>query len=122
MKNTKQDFPIFKNNPDLVYLDSSATAQKPQVVIDAVSNFYAQNNSNIHRGIYALSQNATDLFESVRSKVAKFINAASDKEIIFTSNTTEAINLASYGWARKFLKAGDIIVVSEMEHHSNLVP
>ncbi len=118
----KQDFPIFKNHPELVYLDSSATSQKPKSVIDAVSSFYEKNNSNIHRGIYDLSQTATDMFESVRRKVADFIGATSENEIIFTSSTTEAINLAAYGWARKFLQSGDIIVLSEMEHHSNIVP
>ncbi len=122
MKNIKQDFPIFKNNPELVYLDSSATSQKPQVVIDAVRDFYEKNNSNIHRGIYDLSQNATEMFESIRKKVADFIGASTDKEIIFTSSTTEAINVVAYGWARKFLKKGDVIVLSEMEHHSNIVP
>ncbi len=122
MNDIKKDFPIFKNHPDLVYLDNSATSQKPQVVIDAVSEFYQKYNSNIHRGIYNLSQNATELFENTRKKVANFIGASTDKEIIFTSNTTEAINLAAYGWARRFLKSGDIIVISEMEHHSNIVP
>src|SRR6266403_592278 len=122
MKNVKTDFPIFKNYPELVYLDSSATSQKPQSVIDTVSEFYEKNNSNIHRGIYDLSQHATELFENTRKKVAEFIGADSEKEIIFTSSTTESINLAAYGWARKFLQKGDIIVLSEMEHHSNLVP
>lgn len=122
MRDVKKDFPIFKNHPELVYLDSSATSQKPQVVIDAVKNFYEKNNSNTHRGIYDLSQKATDLFENTRKKVAAFIGASSEQEIIFTSSTTEAINLAAYGWARKFLKTGDIIVLSEMEHHSNFVP
>lgn len=122
MKNIKQDFPIFTNNPELIYLDSSATSQKPQRVIDAVSSFYEKNNSNIHRGIYDLSQTATDMFENTRKKVAGFIGASTEQEIIFTSSTTEAINLAAYGWARKFLKPGDIIVLSEMEHHSNIIP
>ncbi len=122
MKNIKKDFPILENYPDLVYLDSSATSQKPHVVIDAVRNFYEKNNANIHRGIYDLSQNATEMFENTRKKIANFIGASTDNEIIFTSSTTDAINLVAYGWARKNLKQGDIIVLSEMEHHSNIVP
>jgi cysteine desulfurase / selenocysteine lyase len=122
MKNIKQDFPIFKNHPELIYLDSSATSQKPQQVIDAVTNFYKFSNSNIHRGIYDLSQQATDMFESVRKKVAGFIGAATEKEIVFTSGTTESINFIAYGYAEKFLQEGDSIVISEMEHHSNIVP
>jgi len=121
-KNIKQDFPIFKNHPDLVYLDSAATSQKPQQVIDAVRNFYEFHNANIHRGIYELSQDATELFESTRKKVADFIGAYDSSEIIFTGNASEAMNIAAYGWARKFLQSGDIIVTSEMEHHSNIVP
>ncbi len=122
MKNIKQDFPIFKNHPELVYLDNSATSQKPQSVIDAVTNFYEKNNSNIHRGIYDLSQSATDMFESVRKKVADFIHSDSEKEIIFTSSTTESINLVAVGYAKKFLQKGDIVVLSDVEHHSNIVP
>jgi cysteine desulfurase/selenocysteine lyase len=118
----KQDFPLFKNYPDLVYLDSSATSQKPQVVIDAVSNFYENYNSNIHRGIYGLSQKATDLFEEARKKVSLFINANNPSEIIFTSGATEAINMVAEGWGKKNLKKGDIVVLTEMEHHSNIVP
>ena len=118
----KKDFPIFDTHPDLIYLDSAATSQKPQIVIDAVSDFYKKNNSNIHRGIYTLSQRATDLFEQVREKTALFINANSIQEIIFTSSTTESINLVATGYARKFLKKGDIVLLSEMEHHSNIVP
>lgn len=122
MKNVKQDFPIFQNHPKLVYLDSSATSQKPQPVIDAVTKFYEFSNSNIHRGIYDLSQQATDMFENLRKKVADFIGASSEKEVIFTSSTTESINVVAEGFAKKFLKPGDIIVLSEMEHHSNIVP
>ena len=118
----KQDFPLFKNNPDLVYLDSSATSQKPQVVIDAVSNFYTNSNSNIHRGIYDLSQKATDKFEEVRKKVASFINAKDASEIIFTAGATESLNVVAFGWGRKFLKKGDIVVLSVMEHHANIIP
>jgi cysteine desulfurase/selenocysteine lyase len=110
------------NNSSLVYLDSAATAQKPQSVIDAVKNFYEKYNSNIHRGLYDLSQTATDLFENTRKKVADFIGADDSAEIIFTSNTTESINLVASGWAKKFLKKGDVVVLSEMEHNSNIVP
>jgi cysteine desulfurase / selenocysteine lyase len=122
MNNIKQDFPIFKNHPELIYLDNSATSQKPQQVIDAVSNFYEFSNSNIHRGIYDLSQQATDMFENVRKKVAGFIGARSEKEIVFTSGTTASINYVAYGYAEKFLQEGDSIVISEMEHHSNIIP
>jgi cysteine desulfurase/selenocysteine lyase len=118
----KKDFPLFKNYPDLVYLDSAATSQKPQVVIDAISDFYANYNANIHRGMYDLSQKATEMFEDIRKKVADFINAENASEIIFTSGTTGSINLAAFGWVKKFLKKGDVIVLSEMEHHSNIVP
>ncbi len=116
------DFPIFKNNPGLVYLDSAATSQKPQAVINAVSNFCETHNSNIHRGIYTLSHNATDLFEKTREKVAKFIGTKTASEIIFTSGTTESINLVARGYGNKHLEKGDIVVLSEMEHHSNIVP
>ena len=118
----KSDFPIFKNNPDLVYLDSAATSQKPGVVIDAIKNFYENYNSNVHRGIYKISEKATEAYEEVRKKVAKFINAKSEKEIIFTRNTTESINLVANTWAKDKIKSEDEIVISEMEHHSNLLP
>jgi cysteine desulfurase / selenocysteine lyase len=118
----KQDFPIFKTYSDLVYLDSAATSQKPQNVIEAVSEFYTTKNANIHRGIYDLSQKATYVFKITREKVAGFIGANDSEEIILTSGTTESINIAAFGWAKKFLKKGDIIVLSEMEHHSNVVP
>lgn len=124
MKNNldfKKDFPIFVNNPDLVYLDSASTSQKPQSVIAAVSDFYKNTNSNIHRGIYDLSQMATEIFENTRKKVADFAGAKSASEIIFTSGTTESINLVASGYARKFLKKGDCVILSEMEHHSNIV-
>ena len=122
MKNYKADFPIFADHPDLVYLDSAATAQKPQAVIDAVNRLYAHSNASIHRGMYDLSQDATDQFEAVRGKVAKFIGAASPDEIVFTSGTTESMNMIAYGWARQNLKRGDIIVLTDMEHHANIVP
>ncbi|MBI2597210.1 cysteine desulfurase [Candidatus Daviesbacteria bacterium] len=118
----KSDFPIFDEYPNLVYLDNAATSQKPHTVIDAVKQFYVKYNANIHRGIYKLSENATQKYENVRSKVAGFIGCDDPKEIIFTKNTNEAINLIVYGWARVNLKKGDIVVLSEMEHHANIVP
>lgn len=118
----KNDFPIFKTHPDVVYLDSAATSQKPQVVIDAVSDFYTTKNANIHRGIYDLSQTATDMIENTRKKIASFIHAKEPSEIIFTRGATESLNLVAFGWAKKFLKKGDIVVLSEMEHHANCVP
>lgn len=122
LKNVKKDFPIFANYPDLVYLDSAATSQKPTLVLNAVSDFYTKSNSNIHRGIYDLSVKATQIFEESRLKVSKFIGASNPKEIIFTGNASEAINLVAIGFAKKFLKSGDIVVTSETEHHSNFVP
>jgi cysteine desulfurase / selenocysteine lyase len=118
----RNDFPIFRYYPDLVYLDSASTSQKPQSVIDAVSTFYTTKNANIHRGIYDLSQEATEVYENIRNNVSKFIGAKDASEIIYTSGTTESINLVAFGWAKKFLKKGDIVVLSEMEHHSNVVP
>lgn len=122
MGNYKKDFPIFKNRKQsFVYLDSGATSQKPGSVIDAVTYFYENLNSNIHRGIYSLSEEATVAYEGVREKVAGFINSENN-EVIFTGNTNESINLVVFGYAKKFLKAGDIVVLSEMEHHANIVP
>ncbi|HLC87847.1 MAG TPA: SufS family cysteine desulfurase [Patescibacteria group bacterium] len=122
MKNLKHDFPIFKNRKvPFVYLDSGATSQKPKSVIDAVTYFYENLNANIHRGIYSLSEEATAAYEGVREKVAKFINSETN-EVIFTGNTNESINLVVFGFAKKFLKKGDIVVLSSMEHHANLVP
>jgi len=124
-KKIKKDFPIFQttmNGKPLVFLDSAASSQKPQKVIDAFSDFYRCRNANIHRGAYRLSYEATDLYELTRKKVQEFLNAKEPEEIIFTRNTTESINLIAYSYAMKFLKEGDEILVSEMEHHSNLVP
>ncbi len=106
----------------LVYLDSAATSQKPSVVIDSMSDFYARHNSNIHRGIHRLAEEATAAYEAARDRVAAFIGAASASEIVFTRNATESINLVAQTWGRAELKAGDRIVLTEMEHHSNLVP
>lgn len=123
MKNNfKQDFPIFTNRPKLIYLDNAATTQKPQQVINAVINFYTKYNSNVHRGVYDLSFEATEIYEGARKKIADFINAKDPSEIIFTGNTTEAINLVVLGYAKKNLEKGDIVVLTEMEHHSNIVP
>ena len=117
----RSDFPIFKDKL-LVYLDSAATTQKPKQVIEAVSDFYSNYNANVHRGIYELSMKATETFESARQKVAKFINASDWRSIVFTGGTTESINLVAYSWARKNLNKGDGILITEMEHHSNIVP
>jgi cysteine desulfurase/selenocysteine lyase len=120
----KDDFPIFKrriNGHPLVYLDNAATTQKPQVVLDALIDYYTNHNANVHRGNHTLSDEATNLYEAAREAVAKFINADS-QEIVFVRNTTEAINLVAYSWGRRNLKAGDTIILTELEHHSNLLP
>ena len=117
----KRDFPIFRNNPDVVFLDSAASAQKPQVVIDAVSGFYERDYANVHRGVYGLSQRATDKYEAARETVRRFLNAKTAKEIIFVRGATEAINLVAQTWGT-LLKAGDEVLVTELEHHSNIVP
>ena len=121
----REDFPILKqkiHGKPLVYLDNGATSQKPQAVIDALARYYSAENSNIHRGVHSLSERATADYEAARGKVRGFINAPSDKEIVFVRGTTEAINLVAQSYARSFLKAGDEIIVSAMEHHSNIVP
>ncbi len=121
----RADFPALHqlvHGKPLVYLDNAATAQKPQIVIDTLSHFYERDNSNVHRGLHALSMRATDAYESARSRVAKFINAADPAEIIFTRGTTESINLVAASWGSANLKPGDVILLTEMEHHSNLVP
>jgi cysteine desulfurase / selenocysteine lyase len=121
----RKDFPTLAqsvNDKPLVYLDNAATSQKPLHVIQALDEYYRNYNANIHRGIHTLSEKATAAYENARRLVAGFINAPEVEEIIFTRNTTESINLVAYGWGRKFLKAGDVIVATEMEHHSNLVP
>ena len=121
----KKDFPIFSrqiNGRDLVYLDSAATTQKPIEVIDSITSYYKNCNSNIHRGIYSISIEATELYENARNTIAKFINANSSREIIFTRNATESINLVANAWVSANLKEGDSIILTEMEHHSNLVP
>ena len=125
VRRIRADFPILgervQDRP-LVYLDNGATAQKPRAVIDALSQYYATQNANVHRGVHHLSQVATDAYEAARRKVATFINAASDREIIFVRGTTEGINLIAQTFGRVQIGAGDEIIVSEMEHHSNIVP
>ena len=121
----REEFPILerivKGNP-LVYLDNAATSQKPRVVLDSLMHYYTRQNANIHRGIHTLAEEATAAFEDTRNTVQKFINAASREEIIFTRGATEGINLVAYSWGRKNIKAGDEIIISTMEHHSNIVP
>ena len=121
----RADFPILArriNGKPLVYLDSAATSQKPAPVIDIMTDYYRRYNANPHRGVYAISEEATAAYEGARQRVAHFINAGSPKEVIFTRNTTEAINLVRYSWGRANIGAGDGILLTEMEHHSNLVP
>jgi cysteine desulfurase/selenocysteine lyase len=121
----RADFPILHqevNGQPLVYLDNAATTQKPNAVIDAISNYYRMDNSNVHRGAHALADRATVKFEAARSKIAEFLNAPDAKQIIWTRGTTESINLVAASWGKANLKAGDRILVSAMEHHSNIVP
>ncbi len=121
-----RDFPILafptSRGKRLAYLDSAASSQKPQAVIDALVHYYSHDNANIHRGVYELAERATDAFERAREKVARFINAAEPAEVIWTRNTTEAINLVSFTWGLRHLGPGDAILTSQLEHHSNLVP
>jgi cysteine desulfurase/selenocysteine lyase len=123
-KVVKRDFPIFRGSrtPALIYLDSAATSQKPDAVLAAMDRYYSTHNANIHRGIYRIAEEATAAYEDARRRVANFIGAPSPREIIFTRNSTEAINLVAYAWGRTNVKAGDSIVLTEMEHHANLVP
>ncbi len=122
----RDDFPVLRRELrpgiPLVYLDSAATSQKPRVVLEAMQSFYELHNANIHRGVHRLAEEATEAFESARQTVAGFIGAGNPRQIIFTRNTTESINLVAHTWARANLRSGDVILLSEMEHHSNLVP
>jgi len=122
----RKDFPILERETAggkrVVYLDSTATSQKPVQVIEAMNDYYRRSNANIHRGVHTLAEEATALYEGARERIAKFINAAHSREVIYTRNTTESINLVAYSWARANLKAGDLVILTEMEHHSNLVP
>lgn len=118
----RDDFPVFKTRPNLIYFDSTATSQKPIQVIEAVADFYRRSNANVHRGVYGLSVEATELYEGSRRKVAEFINSRSSKEIVFVRNTTEALNLVAYSLGINRLRRGSKIVLTMMEHHSNIVP
>ncbi len=122
----RKDFPILQRETNsgarIVYLDSTATSQKPVQVIEAMNEYYRRSNANIHRGVHTLAEEATTMYEGAREKIAKFINAVSSREVIYTRNTTESINLLAYSWARANLKMGDLVILTEMEHHSNLVP
>ncbi len=125
MRDIKKDFPIFTrkiNGKPLVYLDNASTSQKPKVAIDALQRFYNTSNANIHRGVHTLSEEATEQYEMVRKQVAKFIGAKSEEGVIFTKNTTEAINCVRLSWADQHITKGDEIIVSALEHHANLVP
>jgi cysteine desulfurase / selenocysteine lyase len=121
----RRDFPILSqqiNGYELTYLDSASSSQKPQVVIDAIADYYREYNANVHRGIYTIGEKATAHYERARATVARFINAPDSHEIVFTRNATEAINLVAYSWGRRNISRGDAIVLTEMEHHANLVP
>ena len=125
-ENLRKDFPILKrivrDNKRLVYLDNASTTQKPNQVIDSITNYYKNYNSNIHRAVYSIAEEATEAYEATRDKIANFINIKDRQEIIFVRGTTEAINLVAYAWGRPHIKEGDIIVTTEYEHHSNIVP
>ncbi len=122
----RADFPILTREirpaTPLIYLDTTAPSQKPCQVLEAMDAYYQFSNANIHRGVHTLAEEATALYEAAREKIARFINAQQSQEVIFTRNTTEAINLVAFSWGRKYLKAGDRVILTEMEHHSNLVP
>ena len=122
----RTDFPVLerkvRDGKDLVYFDNAATTQKPNQVIDAITNYYRNHNSNIHRAVHALAEESTEAFEMTRDKVAKFLNIQDRQEIVFVKGTTEAINLVAYAWGRENVNEGDIVVTTEYEHHSNIVP
>ena len=124
-KKIREDFPILHEQPHgqpLIYFDSAATSQKPRKVLEALQNYYEHNNANVHRGLHELSSRATEAYERSRRRVAEYLSAASPDEIVFTRGTTESINLVAQAWGEKFLREGDVILLTEMEHHSNLVP
>src|SRR4030067_309723 len=122
----RHDFPILtrevRPGVPLIYLDSTATSQKPHMVIEAMGEFYRRSNANIHRGIHTLAEESTAAYEAARQQVAGFIHAPSARQVVFTRNTTESINLVAQSWGRANLKPGDVVILTEMEHHSNLVP
>ncbi|MGY5145431.1 MAG: cysteine desulfurase [Candidatus Nitrosopumilus sp. metabat.KBP569_Feb_25m_nospike.7] len=125
-ENIRNDFPILKrtvrDNKRLVYLDNASTTQKPNQVIDSITDYYRNHNANIHRAVYALAEESTEAYEGARDKIAKFVNIKNRQELIFVRGTTEAINLVAYAWGRPHINEGDIIVTTEYEHHSNIVP
>jgi len=118
----RREFPIFTTHPELVFLDSGASAQKPRAVIDGIAEFYRTDYANVHRGVYSLSARSTDRFEEAREKARAFLNAADEREIVFLRGATEAINLVAQSWGPACLKPGDEIIISDVEHHSNIVP
>ena len=121
----RKDFPVLSQSvygKPLVYLDNAATSQKPKSVMDALVKYYSEYNANIHRGVHFLSQTASQAYDDVRIKVKNFIHAATEEEIVFTGGTTDAINLVAATWGRQNIKEGDEIIISAMEHHSNIVP
>jgi cysteine desulfurase / selenocysteine lyase len=126
LNEVRKDFPILERETRpgqrVTYLDSTATSQKPLQVIESMNDYYRRSNANIHRGVHTLAEEATTMYEGARERIAKFINASSSREIIYTRNTTESINLVAYSWARANLKQGNLVILTEMEHHSNLVP
>ncbi len=125
VKKLREDFPILKRlvrGKPLAYLDNAATTQKPRQVIQSLVDFYEKHNANVHRGVHTLSEESTNMAEETRIKLAAFVGAPKPETLIFTRNATESLNLIAYAWARKFLKAGDIVLSTEMEHHSNIVP
>src|SRR5688500_1852649 len=121
----REDFPILAQSVHghpLIYFDNAATSQKPRVVIEALRRFYETDNANVHRGLHELSSRATAAYEEARTKVGRYLGAASSQEIVFTRGTTESINLVAHAWGGRFVREGDVILLTEMEHHSNLVP
>jgi len=125
IEDIRSDFPILRrevNGHPLAYLDNAATSQKPLAVLDAMDDYYRRTNANVHRGVHTLSEEATELYEGARGRIARFINASSSKEVIFTRNATEAINLVAYSWGLDTLKPGDEVLITQMEHHANIVP
>ncbi|MEM6800905.1 MAG: aminotransferase class V-fold PLP-dependent enzyme, partial [Bacteroidota bacterium] len=116
------DFPIFNQHPELIYLDSAATSQKPTSVIEGITRFYQAENANVHRGIYNLAAQTSSKYEAVRKKLADLIGAKSEKEIVYTSGTTDSINLVAHGFLAQRLQPGDEVLISAMEHHANLIP
>ena len=125
LNHLRKEFPLLRRRVDgkpLVYLDSAATSQKPAAVLDAIRRFYETSNANVHRSIHTVGEEATALYEGARDRVARFIGAPHREGVIFTRGTTEAINLVAAGWGRSALKEGDEIVLTELEHHSNLIP